>query len=92
MNIEQLNAALHENRLKYWEAFYEHDVATKFYERISARVFHRPIDDGTEESKVKYEKLKEICKIHYGIQFKAERKLYEIEAEFDSLIDNFDNE
>ena len=92
MNIEKLTKALYENRIEYTTAFYENDAASKFYHRLSNRVFHKPMNDGSEESKERYKTLKEVCKELYGVQLKTERRLYEIEEQFDGLIDNFDNE
>ena len=92
MNIEKLTESLYKNRMRYTTTFYEHDAASKFYNRLSGRVFHKMTTDGSEEAKEKYEKLKEVCKEILGIQLKAARKLYIIEEEFDNLIDNFGNE
>ena len=92
MNTEKLTESLYKNRMRYTTAFYEHEVATNFYNRLSGRVFHKQTNDGSEESREKYEKLKEVCKEILGIQLKAARKLYIIEEEFDNLIDDFNNE
>ena len=92
MNIEKLTESLYKNRMRYTTAFYEHDAASNFYNRLSGRVFHKPSDDGSEESKERHEKLMKACKEIVGLQLKAARKLYIIEEEFDNLIDNFGNE